>query len=57
MRILKPVSDESPYVVLTTWLDKSAFNAWVDSEDFKLSHSNPMPKEALTERVSWKCTR
>jgi len=47
MQILKPQSEGSPYVVLTTWQDKSAFEAWVGSDDFKLSHSNPMPKEAF----------
>ena len=47
MQILKPVSDESPFVVLTTWQDKTTFEAWVGSEDFKLAHSNPMPKEAF----------
>jgi heme-degrading monooxygenase HmoA len=33
--------------VLTTWQDKAAFEAWVGSDDFKLAHSNPMPKEAF----------
>lgn len=47
MQILKPDSDETPFVVLTTWQDKESFNAWVGSEDFKLAHSNPMPKEAF----------
>ena len=47
MQILKPESDDSPYVVLTTWRDKSSFEAWVGSDDFKLAHSNPMPKEAF----------
>lgn len=47
MQILKPESDDTPYVVLTTWQDKASFEAWVHSEDFKLAHSNPMPKEAF----------
>lgn len=47
MQILKPQSDDTPYVVLTTWQDKAAFEGWVGSEDFKLAHSNPMPKEAF----------
>lgn len=47
MQILQPVSDDSPYVVLTTWQDKASFDAWVGSEDFKLAHRNPMPKEAF----------
>ena len=44
---LQPESTDLPYVVLTTWQDKDSFEAWVGSEDFKLSHSNPMPKEAF----------
>lgn len=47
MQILKPQTEGAPYVVLTTWQDKAAFEAWVGSEDFKLAHSNPMPKEAF----------
>jgi len=48
MQILKPDSEELPYVVLTTWQDKASFQAWVGSDDFKLAHSNPMPKEAFS---------
>ena len=47
MQILKPYSDDLPYAVLTTWQDKASFDAWVGTEDFKLAHSNPMPKEAF----------
>ena len=47
MQVLKPHSEDTPYVVLTTWTDKAAFEAWVGSEDFKLAHSSPMPKEAF----------
>jgi heme oxygenase (mycobilin-producing) len=47
MQILKPETDDTPYVVLTSWQDKAAFDAWVGSDDFKLAHSNPMPKEAF----------
>ncbi len=47
MQVLKPDSPETPYVVLTSWQDKAAFEAWVGSEDFKTAHSNPMPKEAF----------
>jgi heme-degrading monooxygenase HmoA len=49
MQILKPVSEQSPYVVSTMWESKSAFEQWVGSEDFKLAHQNPMPKEAFRE--------
>ena len=47
MQVLKPESPDTPYVVLTTWQDRAAFEAWVGSDDFKLAHSNPMPKEAF----------
>jgi len=49
MQILRPADDDSPYVVLTTWKDKAAFDSWVGSEDFRLAHQNPLPKEAYRE--------
>jgi heme oxygenase (mycobilin-producing) len=48
MQVLRPADAESPYVVLTTWHDKAAFEAWVGSEDFRLAHQHPLPKEAYT---------
>jgi heme-degrading monooxygenase HmoA len=47
MQLLKPDMPDTPYLVQTTWKDKAAFEAWVGSEDFKVAHSNPMPKEAF----------
>ena len=47
MSILKPETQDTPYVVMTAWQDKAAFENWVGSEDFKLAHQNPMPKEAF----------
>jgi heme-degrading monooxygenase HmoA len=47
MEILKPISANTPYAVVTYWENQSAFDAWVQSEDFKLAHQNPMPKEAF----------
>jgi len=47
MQVLKPDSKNTPYIVLTTWQDKASFELWVGSDDFKLAHSNPMPKEAF----------
>lgn len=47
MQILKPASEGAPYVVLTTWASEAAFNDWVGSEDFKLAHQNPLPREAF----------
>lgn len=49
MQILKPKSDNTPYTVLTTWESEKVFKNWVGSEDFKLAHANPMPKEAFSE--------
>ena len=48
MQILRPADDKSPYVVLTSWESEDAFNNWVGSEDFKLAHQNPLPKEAFS---------
>ena len=48
MQILRPSDKDSPYVVLTAWQDKTAFDGWVGSSDFRLAHQNPLPKEAYT---------
>ncbi len=48
MEILRPADETSPYVVLTTWRDEAAFNAWVGSDDFRAAHSNPLPKDAFS---------
>ena len=48
MQILKPAAPDTPYVVLTTWESREAFENWVGSEDFKAAHGNPMPKEAFS---------
>ena len=49
MQILKPISEDIPYVVLTSWQDENAFNEWIKSEDFKLAHQNPMSRDAFLE--------
>ena len=49
MEVLKPHSEETPYVVLTHWQSEQAFQNWVGSEDFKLAHQNPMNKDAFLE--------
>ena len=36
MEVLKPRSEDTPYVVLTHWQDEQAFQNWVGSEDFRL---------------------
>jgi heme oxygenase (mycobilin-producing) len=48
LQVLRPVDAESPYVVLTTWRDKAAFEAWVGSEDFLLANQYPLPPVAYT---------
>lgn len=47
MDVLRPDTPETPYVVLTVWHDKSAFEQWIGSDDFRAAHSNPMPPEAF----------
>jgi heme oxygenase (mycobilin-producing) len=49
MEVLKPQSEDTPWVVLTHWQDEQAFRNWVGSEDFKLAHQNPMDKDAFLE--------
>ncbi|MFV2056465.1 MAG: antibiotic biosynthesis monooxygenase [Thiohalomonadales bacterium] len=46
MDVMRPLDEGVPFLVMTVWRDKNAFLAWVDSEDFKLAHQNPLPKEA-----------
>ena len=50
LQILRPVSEETPYVVLTTWERPEDFQAWVESEDFKRAHAGkqPLPAEAFS---------
>jgi len=48
LQVLRPADADSPYVVLTMWQDKVAFEAWVGSEDFRLAHQHPLPKAAYT---------
>ncbi|MEW8411907.1 MAG: antibiotic biosynthesis monooxygenase [Candidatus Thiodiazotropha sp.] len=47
MQVLQPAKPGLPYIVLTSWQDKAAFEGWVGSEDFRTAHANPMPKEAF----------
>ena len=52
MQILKPGSEDLPYIVYTEWNDEDAFKSWVGSDDFKEAHKNPMPEEAFTKKGS-----
>jgi len=49
MDVMKPQSENTPYVILTHWQDELAFKNWVGSEDFKIAHQNPMSKEAFLD--------
>lgn len=46
MQLMRPVTPDTPYQVTTVWESRAAFEAWVESEDFKAAHSNPLPKQA-----------
>ena len=48
MQVMRPADEDSPYVILTTWRNKEAFDGWVGSDDFREAHSNPMPQEAYS---------
>lgn len=52
MQILRPASEDAPYIVYTEWQDEIAFKNWVGSEDFKLAHQNPLPEEAFNQKGS-----
>jgi heme-degrading monooxygenase HmoA len=47
MEVMRPDSEDTPYLVQTAWRDKAAFEAWIGSDDFKAAHANPLPKEAF----------
>jgi heme-degrading monooxygenase HmoA len=46
MEVLRPQDETTPYVVETAWESRAAFDAWLESDDFKAAHANPLPKEA-----------
>jgi heme-degrading monooxygenase HmoA len=47
MEVLRPDSDDTPYVVQTAWQDRAAFEVWIGSDDFRAAHANPLPKDAF----------
>jgi heme-degrading monooxygenase HmoA len=49
MEVLKPQSENTPYVVMTHWENEQVFQNWVGSEDFKLAHQNPMDRDAFID--------
>ncbi len=48
-QVLRPTKPEDPYIVLTYWETKEAFEAWTKSDAFKQGHakSGRLPKEAM----------
>lgn len=47
--VLRPVDPEHPYVVLTVWESREAFEAWTRSEAFQQGHARlgTLPREAF----------
>lgn len=48
--VLRPKSEEHPYVVMTFWETEKDFKNWVNSEAFTKGHakSGTLPKEAFS---------
>lgn len=48
--VLRPTQEGKPYIVLTYWESREAFEDWTNSEQFKQGHarSGSLPKEAFT---------
>ena len=48
-QVLRPANPDDPYIVLTLWESKDNFEAWVNSDAFKLGHSKSgtLPSEAF----------
>jgi heme-degrading monooxygenase HmoA len=51
-QILRPASDEAPYVVMTTWESEAHFRAWTESDAFRSQHGKQrsLPEDALLGR-------
>ncbi|AIZ45356.1 antibiotic biosynthesis monooxygenase [Deinococcus radiopugnans] len=47
--VLRPTKEGEPYVVLTFWDSRDAFEAWTSSDAFRQGHarSGALPKEAF----------
>ncbi len=50
-KVLRPVNSGDPYIVLTLWESRAAFDAWVHSDEFVKGHarSGTLPSEAFTQ--------
>lgn len=40
-RLLRPADDRDTWLVMTTWRDREAFEAWVGSQAFQHGHARP----------------
>lgn len=49
MQVLKSMGKETPWIVETTWASHQDFKNWIQSQDFKDAHANPLPDEAFTQ--------
>lgn len=51
-QVLRPLTPGDPYVVLTLWESREAFDAWTSSEAFTQGHgrSSTLPREAFTQQ-------
>ena len=49
-QVLRPVTPEDPYIILTLWNARKDFEAWIRSDAFMQGHakSGTLPKEAYT---------
>lgn len=49
-QVLRPVNPEEPYIVLTLWESRAAFEAWTSSDAFMKGHarSGSLPREAFS---------
>ncbi len=45
--VLRPISEGSPYVVLTHWQDEACFRSWTESPAFRVAHASPRPPEGM----------
>lgn len=48
-KLLRPTAPDDPYVVMTFWESQEAYEAWVNSEEFKQGHarSGTLPRETF----------
>ncbi|BDP41955.1 antibiotic biosynthesis monooxygenase [Deinococcus aetherius] len=48
--VLRPTGEGEPFVVLTFWESREAFEAWTNSDAFRQGHarSGTLPKDAFT---------